>query len=196
MPKTALRITLLLALALPLVVGGCRISKSGNGEEKHVDIGVPGANIHVDKGATVADAGIPVYPGAMADASNGGSAKKHVGLDLPTMKMEIIKLNYSSKDAPEQVLTYYRDKLAMYGKVLECRGEGDIEIGMNSSDWKTHDFNDPVFCATTVKAPGTTNLKVGRQGDAHIVKVRASGGGTQFSLISIREADDHKKTSS
>ena len=195
MPKTALRITLLLALALPLVAGGCRISKTGNGEEKHVDISVPGANIHVDKGDTVADAGIPVYPGAMSEAAAEGSARKHVTLDLPTMKMEIVKLSYSSKDAPAQVLAYYRGKLAIYGKVLECRGEGDIEIGMNSSDWKTHGFSDPVFCEATTKAPGTTNLKAGRQGDAHIVKVRAGGGGTQFSLISIREADPNKPNS-
>jgi hypothetical protein len=193
--KTSLRIITLLALAMLLAAGGCRISKSGNGEEKHVSIGVPGASINVDKGAKVADAGIPVYPGAMAYVSTGSSAKKHVGIDLPTMKMEIIKLSYSSKDAPEQVLAYYRDKLAIYGKVLECRDEGEIEIGMNSSDWKTHGFNDPVFCAATAKAPGTTNLKVGRQGDAHFVKVKPSGGGTQFSLISIREAG-HEKPSS
>jgi len=180
-----------------LMITGCNITKQGTGGDKKVSIDVPGASIKVDKGAKDNDSGIPVYPGAQQVATTGDeSGRAHVNVDVPFFKMEVIKMKYTSDDAPDKILAFYRNKLNAYGAVVECKGDDDIEVGYNFSDKKSRDLNSPVDCghvaaASKVKA-GEITLKVGTQGSAHVVKVTPNGKSTAFSLVYVHVGDTKK----
>ena len=182
------------ALATAVLFTGCSISKQGSGEDKKVSIDVPGASIHVDKSIKANDSGIPLYPGAKPAQSTGDEGSRaHVNLDMPFMKLQVVKMKYTSDDAPEKLLAFYRDKLGAYGTVVECKGDDDIEVGYNFSDNKSRDLNSPVDCghvaaASKVKA-GEITLKAGTQGNAHLVKVTPNGKNTSFSLVYIHVGD-------
>jgi hypothetical protein len=166
---------------------GCKISKEGHGEDKKVSIDVPGASIKVDKGLAANDSGIPLYPAAeQKPGSENESHRAHVSLNTPFVSLKVVKLEYLSKDSPEKVLAYYRDKLSTYGAVVECKGGADdIEIGYNSKDGKKRNLQSPVDCTHSSGKKDGTTLKVGTQGNAHVVEVRPNGQGTEFSLVYV-----------
>lgn len=187
----------IVAIVGVLLISGCRISKQGGGEDKKVSIDVPGASIKVDKDRGANDSGIPIYPGAQqAQNRDDGGNRAHVNLDVPFLKLQVIKMKYTSTDDPEKVIAFYRDKLSAYGSVVECKGDDDIEVGYNFADNKSRSLDSPVDCGhvapkSKVKASEIT-LKVGTQGNAHLVKLTPNGKSTDFSLVYIHVGDSKK----
>lgn len=165
-----------------LAIAGCKISKQGNGEDKKVSIEAPGASLHVDTGTTANDSGLPVYPGAQA-MQNKGEEKSHahVNLNMPFLNVKVVALKFSTEDAPEKVLAFYRSKLGNYGTVLECKGRGqDVEMGSGRG------MDSPVKCGKTEGNSGEISLKVGTEGNQHLVSVKPSGKGSEFGLVYVR----------
>lgn len=162
-------------------ITGCTISKQGTGEDKKVSIDVPGASIKVDKGDKDNDSGIPVYPGAQQVAATGDkSGRAHVNVDTPFMNVKVVKMKYTSDDAPDKVLAFYRNKLNGYGTVLECKGGGqDVEVGSGRG------LDSPVKCDKVQGRSDELSLKVGTEGNQHMVSVSPSGKGSSFSLIYV-----------
>jgi len=168
------------ALCGALMIAGCKISDEGSGKDKKVSIEGPGASLHVDSGAVANDSGIPVYPGAQ-EKSNTGRDKAHVDLSLPFLKLNIVKLNFTSEDAPEKVVAFYRNKLGSYGAVLECRGGGqDFEVGSGRG------LDSPVRCDKTMGNRNEMTLKAGTEGNQHVVQVKPNGKGSEFTLMYIQ----------
>jgi hypothetical protein len=165
-----------------LVIAGCTISKQGSGEDKKVSIEAPGASLKVDRGVSTSDAGLPLYPGAQ-EKHNSDSDKNraHVDVNTPFLKVKVVALKFTSDDAPEKVLAFYRTKLSSYGAVLECKGGGqDVEVGSGRG------FDSPVKCDKAHGNPDQIYLKVGTEGNQHVVQVKPSGKGSEFSLVYIR----------
>jgi hypothetical protein len=166
---------------------GCRFSKEGSGENERVRIEAPGGSVKVDTGITANDTGIPLYPGARAKKDAGDEkSRAHVKLEVPFLNFTIVSLKFTSDDAPEKVLAFYRGKLSSYGTVLECKGSGqDVEMG------SARGMDSPVTCPK-VHDSEEISLKVGTEGNQHVVQVKPSGTGSEFGLVYVHMG--HKKS--
>jgi hypothetical protein len=162
-----------------LMLAACSISEKGSGGDKQVNIEAPGASVHVDTGATANDSGIPLYPGAQEKHGTVDDKNRaHVNLNMPFLKMKVVALKFTSGDAPEKVLAFYRNKLGMYGTVVECKGGGqDVEVASGRG------LDSPVQCDKSSHHSDEISLKVGSEGNQHVVSVKPSGKGSEFSLV-------------
>jgi hypothetical protein len=165
-----------------LIVAGCKVRHEENGGDAKVSIEGPGASVKVDTGTSANDSGIPIYPGAQ-EKQNTRENKNHahVNVNTPFLKVKVVALKFTSDDSPEKIVTFYRDKLGNYGSVLECRGEpGDVQVGNNHGG-----FDRPVSCGKEHDNAGEISLKVGTEGNQHVVAVKPSGKGSEFSLVYV-----------
>jgi hypothetical protein len=177
-----------LALALGVMLLGalatsaCKISKQGSGEDEKVSVAAPGASVKVDTGASAIDSGIPLYPGAQEKHGGGDDKNRaHVDLNMPFLKVKVVALKFTSDDAPEKILAFYRGKLGSYGAVVECNGgRGDVELGSGRG------MNSPVTCDKGKGKGDEISLKVGTESEQHVVSVKPSGKGSEFELVYVR----------
>src|SRR6266496_1051891 len=133
--KVALGVAIL-AVAL---LGACSVNvkKQKDGGDKQVDINTPVGGIHVSKGANVADVGLAVYPGARLkqDDSDGKDKSANVNISSFGFQLRVVALEYESDDAPAKLVSYYKDELKKYGRVLECHtSHFEVNPEMKSSD--------------------------------------------------------------
>jgi hypothetical protein len=168
-------------LCAALTISGCKNSEQNKGGDKKVSIEGPGASVKVDTGAFANDSGIPLYPGAQAKQnSNDDKSRAHVNLDMPFLTVKVVALKFTSGDAPEKVVAFYRGKLSSYGTVIECKGRGqDVEIGSGRG------LDSPVTCGKQHGSSDEISLKVGTEGDQHLVSVKPSGKGSEFELVYV-----------
>ena len=186
MKNHRLRILSLVALAAALISAGCSINvkKNDQGQEKKVDIDTPFGGIHVSKGADVRDTGLPVYPGARLKEKGDSDDEKSANVDISTSEfgLKVIALNYETDDTPDKVITYYKDQLKKYGSVLECHTQGrhaDYSHHSGKSD------SDQLTCEGD-NSGKTIELKVGTEGNQHIVAIDPQAKGSDFALVYVR----------
>jgi len=110
--------------ALPLAAQ----DKKGSGRSDS-DIDQGGFGIVASKQASAKDVGLPMYPGAREhnDKSEDSPALKF-GLWGGNSGFKLAVLKLESNDAPEKVAAFYRQALAKYGKVLDCRGSSKAAL--------------------------------------------------------------------
>jgi hypothetical protein len=175
-----------------LLLAACSVNvkKEKNGDEKQVDINTLVGGIHVNKGVDPADVGIAIYPGShLRDKGDNGDTKAaNVDISGFGYGLKVVALEYESNDAPEKILSYYRDQLKKYGSVLECHSS---HFDFNA-DIKTHQRSNDHELNCEGGGSGTNvELKVGTKENQHIVAVRPEGAGSRFSLVYVRT---HGKT--
>jgi hypothetical protein len=91
-----------------------------------------------------------------------------------------VALKFTSDDPPDKIVAFYRNKLGSYGTVLECKGKGDdVELGSR------HDMESPVTCGKERGLSDEISLKVGTEGNQHLVSVEPNGKGSEFDLVYI-----------
>lgn len=180
-----------LAIAGLLVLPACslNVKKGENGEEKRVDINTPVGGIHVGEGADPRDTGLPVYPGARLKDKGPGNDKNSANVNISSnfFGLKVVAIEYLSDDAPDKLVSFYRDKLKSYGNVLECHTDshndpGNVNVNINNKDSKSHELN----CGDN-KGP-KIELKVGTQENQHIVAIgpQDGGNGTDFALVYVQ----------
>ncbi len=173
-----------LALVLSIFLFGCSIHEQKTAEnKKKVDINTPFGGIHVNTDAKGPDTGLTVYPGAQPkespDDHDGDHQNANVNVQVGDFGVRVIATSYVSNDAPEKVISFYRDDLKKYGSVLECpKGlkethgtEGPREMACNDS-------------GTAEK--GKMELAVGVPDRQRIVSVKPHGSGSEFALVYIQ----------
>ena len=183
------------AVAMLFTISACsvHVDKDDNGHEKRVDITTPMGDLKVRNDGVVAkDTGLPVYPGAQEkpkEEHNDGKA--NVAIDTPFFGLKVVALTYTSADSQDKVLSWYRGQMKSMPNVVECKGGGHVRSKNNSKD----DLNRPVSCDNEVGTyddQGITNdsksvqLKSGTNGNQHIVAVKPSEKGSEFSLVFVR----------
>ena len=175
----------LAAVILVALLAACTIKVDDKDKEaKKVDIQTPFANMKVDTGAASADNGIPVYPGATPrPESNGDKHRANVNIAAMGFGIKVIAAEYNTPDSPDKVKAFYLDKLAKYGKVLECAGTGGGDTGATLNKGK-NDLDKPVTCKDT--KGGGIELKTGTEGDQHLVAINPDGSGTRFGTVYLR----------
>jgi len=183
------RLTFAITFAALLVLPACsmNVKKSGEGENKKVDIVTPVGSLHVSKDADVRDIGLPVYPGARVKekAEDGQEKSANVNISSGLFGLKVVAIEYESDDQPEKIIAYYKEQLKKYGNVLECHTSRDSgsEVNMHAG----HDDHD----SEELKCEGdnsgkTVELKVGTQGNQHLVSIKPAGKGSDFGLAYVR----------
>lgn len=173
-------------LALLSVLPACSINANDKGQngEKNVDIKSPIGDLHVSEQADIRDAGLTLYPGAKPAPKDNGDDKKsaNVNLSVAGFSLKVVAAEFLSDDSPDKVLAYYDKELRKYGKPIQCHG------GWNNGH-TNFDNNDeiskPVTCGNDGSS-GSVELKVGTEGNQHVVSVKTVGKGSRFALVYIR----------
>jgi hypothetical protein len=170
------------------VLPACSINVDKNGEKdgsKNVDIKSPVGDLHVSEQADIRDAGLEMYPGAKPAPKDNSDDEKsaNVNLALPGFQLKVVAAEFLSDDAPEKITAFYDKDLQKFGKPIQCRGEYSSGGHVNSNG--KDDLSRPVACDKSGSGEGL-ELKVGTEGNQHIVAVKPNGKGTRFALVYVR----------
>lgn len=184
-PFRTLATPALLALALPLaLLGGCRISKHSDGNNKDVDIQTPfgSTSIKTNDNADVSAIGVSPYPGAVPVKENDGdNSNADVNLSFGNFHLGVKAASFQTPDDSGKVLTFYRHDLARYGDVIECRGHSAVGSPTRTSQGLTCDEDGKHNKVTT--SGDDLELRAGSQQHQHIVGVETKNGGTRIGLV-------------
>lgn len=176
---------LLLAGMLAVSFAACSVNvkKEKDGEDKDVDIKTPLGAIHVSKGASPEDVGIPVYPGAHLKQKDTDGSDKSANVNISGFGygVKVVALEYESNDSPEKVVNYYKDQLKKYGNVLVCH-----TTHLNLDTHPSHDDRASHELTCEGSSGSNIELKVGTKENQHIVAVEPQGSGSSFSLVYVR----------
>jgi hypothetical protein len=178
-------VAIMMALcALP----ACSINANDKGQdgEKHVDIKSPVGDLHVSEQADIRDAGLTMYPGAKPAPKDNSDDEKsaNVNLSLPGFSLKVVAAEFLSDDAPEKIIAFYDKDLHKYGKPLQCHG-GWSGGHVNSSSSDKDGMSKPVTCDNNGSG-NSVELKVGTEGNQHLVSVKPNGQGSRFALVFVR----------
>jgi hypothetical protein len=184
--KAIAKLSFGMLIAALFVLPACVINahdKDHDGE-KHVDIKSPMGDLHVSEEADIRDAGLSLYPGAKPAPKDSGDDKKsaNVNLSLPGFSLKVVAAEFISDDAPDKIIAYYNKELPKYGKPIQCRGGWSG----GHANYDNHDeLSKPVSCGNEGSGDGV-ELKVGTEGNQHLVSVKPSGKGSKFALVYVR----------
>jgi hypothetical protein len=187
-----------LAVLLACTLAGCTVStrdhegrnSTDSSKDKDVDIRTPFGSLSVRQGSMDAkDAGLSTYPGAQLRKStdHDGDSSANVNISSSMFGMKVVALKYSSSDAPDKVLAFYRKDLSKYGKVVDCEGGFNMNVHPREKNGDTE-----VTCDRDNKSDGEYKheLKVGTEGNQRIVAVKPAGDGSEFALVYVRTRSD------
>jgi hypothetical protein len=170
------------------VLPACSIDTNEKGKdgEKNVDIKSPIGDLHVSENADIRDAGLTIYPGAKPAPKDSSDDEKsaNVNLALPGFSLKVVAAEFTSDDAPDKVTAYYDKELQKYGKPIQCHGGWSGGGHVNSSSGNKG-MSKPVSCDSD-GGGSSIELKVGTEGNQHVVSVKPSGHGSRFALVYVR----------
>ena len=184
MTRTNQRLPFALGLIAVMVLAGCSIhaNKDERGKDKDVDIKTPFGSLSVHKGSGDAkDVGLPLYPGArMKSDSDDNDNNANVNISSSMFGLKVVAQKFESDDSPDRVLGFYEKQLGKYGKVISCTG------GNTNVHFHRHDKDEPVSCDSHSGHDYDKELKVGTENNQHVVAVKPSGKGSEFTLVYVR----------
>jgi hypothetical protein len=182
-PITKLLLPAGLLLTVLLAACSVNVKKEKTGQDKDVDIRTPLGGIHVSKGANAEDVGVPVYPGAHLKQENTDGSDKSANVNISGFGfgLKVVALEYQSNDAPEKVVSYYKDQLKKYGNVLVCH-----TTHLNLDTKPAHDDSGSQELTCEGPSGNSIELKVGTKENQHIVSVEPQGSGSSFALVYVR----------
>jgi hypothetical protein len=177
-----------LMIALSLLTIPAALSQDSDTQNKSLDVRSSVGDLHVGADADAKKAGLPLYPGARA-THDENSDPVNFGLLTEKFGLKLIVAKYESDDAPAKVISYYRDKLKKYGKVLECHSQKD-GVQIQSDDKKSGETKE-LTCSQN--SGPVTELKVGTENNQHVVAIEPrKSSGSSFSLVYLysRKGDE------
>ena len=153
-------------------------------KDKNFDVRSSVGDLHVGSDADARKAGLPLYPGARLRHDEENSNAVNVGVLTEAFGIKLVVAKYDSDVAPEKVISYYRDRLKEYGKVLECHTrehDGDANAEINDDE-----HSKELKCEGDNTGP-VTELKVGTEDNQHVVVVEPRDGksGSTFALVYV-----------
>ena len=182
--------TVVLGLAVVIALGGCTISthesKGESGKKNEdVDIRTPVGSLTVHSGDVDAkDTGLSVYPGArVTPGQKDNDSSANVNINTSFFGVKVVAVKFTSDDAPDKILAFYRKDMAKFGNLVECDSK------TVSFQPRKHDPDAPVRCEGDGGKRGARELKAGVESNQHVVAVEPKGNGSEFSLIFVRLRD-------
>jgi hypothetical protein len=169
------------------ILTACSINvkdKENKGSDAQVDIKSPVGDLHVSEEVDIRDSGLSVYPGARpAPKEAGGEKSANVNLAFPGFQLKVVAGEFVSDDGPEKVIAYYDKELQKFGKPIQCNGWNTGQAHASGGD---DALSKPVSCGRSEASAGSIELKVGTEGNQHLVSVKPSNKGTRFALVYVR----------
>jgi hypothetical protein len=181
--------TFLVVLAAVLtILPACSIAVKDKDDKKgetQVDIKSPVGDLHVSEQVDIRDSGLSVYPGARPapkdDSNNDKSA--NVNLSVPGFQLKVVAAEFLSDDAPDKVIAYYDKELGKFGKTIQCHGWNTGHTHASGGD---NELSKPVSCSVDDASGESIELKVGTEGNQHLVSVKPNNKGSRFALVYVR----------
>ena len=172
-----------IAIAIPSSARA-QSQKQDSGQDKNFDVRSSVGDLHVGSDADARKAGLPLYPGARLRHDEENSNAVNLGVLTEAFGLKLVVAKYDSDDAPDKVISYYRERLKKYGKVLEChtREHG----GDSHADFDDDKHSKELKCEGDNTGP-VTELKVGTEDNQHVVAIepRDSKSGSTFALVYV-----------
>jgi hypothetical protein len=173
---TAARNLLLVgALVTAPALGACGVSvdKDEDGRNANVNVSSPFGSVSVQANKdTPPDTGLPVRAGARPSADeDNDNANVSVQGGFFGVKVQVAK--YDHDDAPDALVDYYRNELAKFGTVTQCRGELDFKDGTAPPRCKERNREE-------------VQLGAGSENDNRVVSVKPRGSGSEFTLVHVQ----------
>ena len=179
------RLTLGALFAGLCVLPACSIHTNDNNKngEKNVDIKSPVGDLHVSDQADIRDVGLTLYPGAQpAPKEDSDKENANVNLSVPGFTLKVAAAEFISDDAPDKIIAYYDKELQKYGKPIQCRGAWKMNFNVSVTPANA---SKPVWCDVSGSGDAV-ELKVGTEGNQHVVAFKPRDRGSRFALIYIR----------
>jgi hypothetical protein len=179
------RLTLGALFAGLCVLPACSIHTNDNNKngEKNVDIKTPVGDLHVGEQADVRDIGVTLYPGAKpAPKEDSDQENANVNLSVSGFSLKVAAAEFTSDDAPDKIIAYYDKELQKYGKPIQCRGAWKMNFNVSVTPANA---SKPVWCDVSGSGDAV-ELKVGTEGNQHVVAFKPRDRGSRFALIYIR----------
>ena len=177
-----------IVVSLCALLATAAFAQSNDEQNKGFDIKSSMGDLHLGNDGNPREVGLPVYPGAHLRKDDGkDNNSANLSLFTQSFGWKLVVVNYNSDDSPAKVISYYRDKLKKYGKVLECHtSEHGGDVHVNDDDSKSEKSKD-LKCDGDNTGP-VVELKVGTEDNQHVVAVEQSdnGKGAQFTLVYVR----------
>ena len=95
----------------------------------------------------------------------------------------MVAAEFISDDAPDKIIAYYNKDLQKYGKPIQCHGGWNG--GHANYDNDKDEMSKPVSCGNEGSGDAV-ELKVGTEGNQHIVSVKPNSQGSRFALVYVR----------
>ena len=179
-----------------LTIAGCgvQVNKEGSASgDKNVTISTPFGGMHVKTDeVSPRDAGLKPYPGArLMPKRDNNDSKANVNIDTPWFGLKVVALKFESDDPMEKIWDFYKKDMAQYGRVWECKpGSPDMKIeAKNKDDMSCDKKGSHVHGARNpdidLSDSYDNELKAGGDGRFHVVAMKPSGKGTEFSLVYV-----------
>ena len=167
-------VTLAVALGA-LWLAACDVDVQGEGKDKNVDVRTAFGDISVRTSESGPETGLPVYPGAQPlrdDDEDPENADVNIGTSF--FGLHVAAAKFESKDAPQAVVDFYKEKLGTYGPVTECKGDINFEGESKQPVCKEDSGEDGI------------QLVTGTEHSHRLVSVKSRGEGTEFAVVSIQ----------
>ena len=182
--KTKLLIAVAFTAWLRFLACSVNVKDHKDGGDDKVDIETPIGGIHINEEANVRDTGLTVYPGARQKEKekDGDSKSANVNISSSFFGVKVVALEYESDDPPEKVLAFYQDQLKKFGHVVQCHTSkhgGDFTVHAGDKD-----SSREVRCEGS-DSGNVVELKVGTEGNQHMVSVEPEGKGSDFTLVYV-----------
>ncbi|MGD0736661.1 MAG: hypothetical protein ABR976_16140 [Terracidiphilus sp.] len=185
---------LLAALALAAGIAGCRVhvDKGANGEDKNVQVDTPFGGVHVNTDQTsAADLGLPVYPGAQSAKGDDEHKSADVHMGFGEWQLRVRAVSYSTPDAEDKVVAFYKKALGRYGDVITCQGNTAVGSPVATSEGLTCEDDKKgghvqINHQDYGSGKNSLELKAGSRRHQHIVGFETPReGNTRFELVAL-----------
>jgi beta-lactamase regulating signal transducer with metallopeptidase domain len=129
------------------------------------------------------DNGMPLYPGATVLEHSDGRGT--VSLIRGAHVHQLQASSYLSRDNPQKVLQFYRDRLRNYGPVVECAGGTNPQVDFELDEAS---LRDPSVCRSSEFGAGGTEIKVDGSDDRRVVVTLPHEAGSEIALVRYQPA--------
>jgi hypothetical protein len=185
-----------LALATVLAATGCRVDEHNKGGGDDVKIATPfgGMSVKTDDKSVQAGLGIALYPGATLvkkthtdkEGKDRDEGAADINMSFGSFHLGVKAVSYTTPDAPDKVLAFYRKDLARYGQVIFCKDHHAVGKPTETQDGLTCDKTRNSHVHIDEDEGGSEGeLMAGSKLHQHIVSIDAQGSGTKFGLVAL-----------
>jgi hypothetical protein len=137
------------------------------------------AGLSVQPRVSVADIGLPLYPGATRERDADGDEGASISLWGGAFGMELHALKLRSSDDVELVSRFYRDAMARQGRVVDCSRGAPPEPQPAASDSKL------ARCENDRGKNGGFLFKLALPGGVRMVAIEPAPGGSRIQLVRL-----------